>query len=500
MPWFVVALAVLLTSPLEAAKFRHARLGQIEIYTSDSPADTKRLLAELLEIRRQVQELVAPVPLPDSRLQILVFSRQEDYEQFQPVKKILQTDGTTVSGFSYSNYGAVASFVREANDADFARASIRYFYAGYLLLNAVPGEPLWVQAGLPEFFATTEYRGGKFHVGADFMNHSDNIRWSKLLPLAQLTDDDAMRSMFGAARHDNVLYHESWALWHQWMTSPDPKRREQIKRLFAAIRNGAKGDLATITQAFGESAEALDAARRPPVASRWFKPVAAPSPVAAVVEALEFSPAIELDEKCAQAMVAAGTGKGPGALGYNLLRLEQAEPQSPRVAEARAVLAEGEKEMDRAAEHWATARERGSDNPYAYLQPAKVALEGRSLNLNLRSQFPEALCADWRAQLDRCVQLDPGCADAHYLRLMVEAFAPEPQAAAVDLAERSHTLEVRQIGFLYLAIARWRLGQYEEAHRTLERLKQYGRLTDSGRASFSALEQLMEKGEAAQKR
>ena len=495
---WLLALAAGLSPRLEAAKFNHASLGPIEIYTSDGSENTKRLLCELLEARRQIAELVAPVPLPNPRMQIVIFSKSKDYEEFLPDKTVLQSGRTTVAYFTSSDYGLVVSTVME-NDFgyDFGRDTLVFYYASYLLQSAVPDAPLWVKAGLPEFFASTSCRGNKLYVGGDFMEHRTKMHDAKkLMPLEKLMDDAQMEPYFGVARHDNDFYHESWGLWQQWLANPDPHRRAQVNRLFTAIRAGRKGDFATVVESFGETADAIEAAHRAPKTARGFSPLMANADAASLVPGLVFAPATDLERRFAQAMLVSASGKGPGALGYELYRLGEANPTSARPAEALAVLAMGEKDYPAAAVRWEKARELGTDNLYAYLLPAQQALASRSLYLSLQPQLAETLCGPWREYLARCTALDPACADAHYYRVLLEAFAEKPDQAGVDAADRSQALAVRPMGYLYLAIARWRLGQTAEAHRLLANLREYSRLAGDWRAKISALDSLMRRMEA----
>jgi hypothetical protein len=483
--------------PTRAATFRHATLGRIEVYTSDNPDNTRHFLCELMEVRRQVQELVAPVPLPDPRIQIVVFSRRKDYEEFLPEPDVTKIRRAPVAGFTLRDYGLTAAVVKEGGFGyDFGRETLLAFYASYLLMYAVPDAPTWIRVGLPECLAATESRGNSVLVGGDFMDHQRNIKPSKLLPLAQLMDDAAMAKYDGVLNHQNVLYQETWLLWQQWLADPNPARRQQVRQLFAAIREGHKGDLATVVEAFGESAEAIEAARKAPKTARGFPLREANTDAAALVRGLVIEPATEIDLRMAQAMVAASTGRGPGSLTADLHRLADAQPNSPRPAEALAALAMADKDSDDATGRWARARELGTDNPFAYLQPVQEALGSRQVYLSMEAQLPEALSATWRGLLDQCLARDPGLADAHYYRVMLEAIAPVPDRAALDRTQASGALEIRPLGQLYLAIARWRLGDTDAAHRLLGKLYRYPPLGDAGRAQIAAIDSAMRQKEA----
>lgn len=491
-----VVFLLLPASPARAATFRHATLGHIEVYTSDTPDNTRRFLCEMLEVRRQVQELVAPVPLPDPRIQVVIFSRRKDYEEFLPEPDVTRVKRAPVAGFTPRPFGLTAAVVKEGGFGyDFGRESILGFYASYLLLYAVPDAPTWVRVGLPECLAATESRGNGIYVGGDFMDHQRNIKPAKLLPLAELMNDAAMAKHEGVLNHQNVLYQETWLLWQQWLADPDPTRRQQVRRLLAAIREGQKGDLATVVAAFGESAEALEVARRRPKTVRGFPLREANPDAAALVPGLAFAPATETDLRVAQAMVAASTGLVPAALTAELHRLAGAAPNSPRPAEALAVLAMVDKDSDDVAGRWARARELGTDNPYAYLQPVEQALGQRQVFLTFEAQVPEPLCASWRELLEQALVRDPALADIHYHRVLLEAIAPVPDKAALDRAQASGALDIRPMGQLYQAIARWRLGETDAAHRLLGKLYRYPPLGEAGRAQIAGIDAAMLKKE-----
>ena len=488
----VSACWLVLPSPLQAGKFWAASWGAISIYTSDSPENTEKFLGELLEVRRQVQDLAGPVPLPNPRMQVVILSKQKDYDDFVPARMVTD-DMRTVAGFFPNDYGLTVSLVKGGGyrASRFARDVVLFYYAQYLIECAVPDAPFWVRIGLPELLAATECRDNRMHIGGDFMEHKGHVRASTLIPLAELMNDEQMRSYVNAPRHDNVLYHESWALWQQWLTAPDSRRREQIRRYFAALQNGAPGGLDQVAESFGETKAAIEAAHRTRKGKSAFAVVVSNPEAKELTKGLVFQPATELDGRFAQAMLFARAGKGLGAFGYEFRQYAEADPASPRAMEAQAVLAMGTHDTEGAALLWEQARERGTDNAYAYLLPAQQALENNRYYFTLQPQLFDPIVTKLRNWLERCVQLDPGCVEAHYYRSVLEAFAPQPDKAAVDAIERSNAAVLRPMGFLYLAVARWRLGEFEEAHRLLGRLQGRANLSDATKRSVIRLEETM---------
>jgi hypothetical protein len=490
---FFLIAAIGLAPVAFAAQFRSATIGPISVYSSDSPENTREFICEILEVRRQLQELVAPVVLPNPRMQVVIFNTLKDYKDFIPSDIFAPRSNETVSGFSAGDFGLTAAVVRQDRDAyQFGRDVVLYYYATHLLLSMQPDAPVWVRIGLPEVLAATKFRRERLYLGGDFMDHYGNFRPAKLMPLARLMDDKEMLPHSNRPSHDHALYHESWALWHNWLTSADPRRREQVRKFFSDMRSGAKGDFGQLAASFGETMEAIEASHR---SRRQLQAVVSPSDPATLVSGLAFQPATELDGKFALAMLLAGAGKVSRTYDYELLQQARTHPASPRPLEALAVAATVARDPEGAARKWEQARELGTDNPYAYLLPARQELRSREFHFTLRPQLPEAAAARLRSWLDRCVQLDPGSAEAHYYRAVVEAFASQPDRAAIDAVERSHALELHPRGWLYQAIARWRLGDTVEAHRLLAELRKRPQLAESTQRNIDQLEESMSDAE-----
>lgn len=467
MPPFLLLL-LCLAGPADAATYLRASVGNIDVLTCDSPENTKRLVCELVEIRRQFQSLVGDLPLPDPRMQIVVFRTLRDYKDFIPAGAggSSRPNYHTAGSFTADDYGLTISVVRDET-YDKIRQVILLGYANYLLMSVAPDAPLWIQAGLPEFFSTTQCRLNKVFLGEPARNHAANVRGSKLLPLATLLSNAAMRPRVDTFNHDTVLYHESWALWHQWLTDESTDRRGQIRRLFAALRRGAAGDAATLGASFGQPVAEIEAAHRNRKAFGGWPVVVANANADSLVPGLDFKPADDLDRKSALAILFGRTRQGLGTLGYDLLRLAAAQPGSARAHEAMAVLAMGENDTEGSLRHWEQARELGTSHAFAYLVAARQSMEQRPFDLSLRGNLPAETVTRVRGLLQRCLALDPGQTEALYYRAWLEAFAPEPQRALVEELARSEVRYLRPGIFLTLAIAQWRLGDQAAAHRLL---------------------------------
>jgi hypothetical protein len=437
----------------------------MEVLTSDSPASAQRLLFEILEIRRQMQIFAGETRLPDKSTQILIFKSQDDFNAFVPKFGLGEK---LLSGFFLQDDGGCIFVVVGGKDFESVREVVVIGYARYLLQSVVPRAPLWMTEGLPKFFSTTVARRDQVNMGAVARDHANNINPAKLLPLTQLMSDVEMAKLLDPRKHSTALYHESWALWHQWMTSGGLKRREQITRLLAALQRGEKGDAASVAAVFGQPLEEIEAAhRRRKVLDGW-PHIVANEDAQSLAPGLKFNIASDLDIKTALAKLCGRTGKGEGSLRFEILQLGSQYQQSPRPWEALAILAAGTTDHEGSRYFWEKARDIGTTNAFAYLLPVRGAIFDRNISFSLKPELPDAFVEKMRGLLDRTLELDPGQPEARYYRSYIEAFAPVPRKEILDEIQRGGDRYLRPWMFLTLAIARWRLGDHAAAHRLLE--------------------------------
>jgi hypothetical protein len=133
----------------------------------------------------------------------------------------------------------------------------------------------------------------------------------------------------------------------------------------------------------------------------------------------------------------------------------------------------------------------GTDNPYAYLVPARRRLDGRQFRLSGKAQLPERLTAELRESLAKAAELSPGSMEVNFYRALVEAFAPEPQKIVLDAVEATHSLESKPIGQLYLAIARWRINDRRAAETIIARLLDRPNLGKSERNNIELFQSMI---------
>lgn len=497
-----IAIAVLaLHAPRVGAATTYLRgsLGNIDVLTGDSPENTKQLLCEIVEVRRQLQSLVGDIRLPEPRMQVVIFKTMREYRDFAPstLGIGLATDFEAAGSFTADENGLTLTVVR-SGDYEPMRQIVLTGYARYLLQYTVPDAPLWIRVGLPEYFSTIRCRQNRIILGKPARNHADNLRGVKLLPLARLMSDAEMNAQVDNLRHDTALYHESWALWHQWLTDGRPDRREQVGRLLAAVRRGAPGDAGTLGECFRQPLAEIEGAHRNRKFFGSFPEIEANADAASLVAGLRFAPADELDRKVAMATVFGRTRKSLGTLGYDLLQLALAHPESPRPLEGLAVLALGTNDTEGSARYWVQAHEVGTNNSYAYLLAVRTKMQGRPFDLSLRGNLPEAMAEQARTELRRCLELNPGEVDAQYYRAWVEAFAHSPQRAMVEEVARSNACYLRPGIFLTMAIARWRLGDRVAARELLAEYQTLRSVRDSAKPLARQLEEAMQNAEKAE--
>lgn len=452
-------------------KFIHAKVGNLEILSSDSESATRKLLYELIEVREQIRTITGSAVVPDPTMLVVIFDSAKAFEAFIPSNAPKpEAEWRSTSLFWRGDSGLTLSLIKDET-FESSREIALMFYANFLLTSLVPNPPLWMKIGLPEYLSTVEYRRGKISLGRPARDHRENLKASRLLPLAKLCDDAQMSKHMDTLNHKSVLYHESWAFWHFLLSSQTPSRLEAVRNIVAEMRSGEVADGATVGRAFGLPLTTLQEQERDYFA-RWQQPTAQLAPAGeSQLRSLVFAPATELDRKFALAVLFGRARKGLGVFALDLLNLARANPESARPYEALANLAVGDDQGGDAEHHWERARENGSTNPFAYLQAVRRHRTALRFNVSLRAEISEMLTERLRGLLDHCLALNPGEMEAYAWLAIVEAYAPTPRGDALDRIDLSQAHALYPAIAPQLAMARWRLGAREDAKRALREAK-----------------------------
>jgi hypothetical protein len=456
----LIGCVVALTGPaFSKPRYLHATTGNIDIVSSMSEERTTRFLHELVGLRKIVEDLL-DTPVTQPATQIIVFSSQNEMDEFFPEKEWRSM--ATIWKFNIkwhtatSAEGEVFSIINEwPNDKVFRQEALKT-YAARLISRALPECPYWIYEGLAAALCTLEYRDGIVRLGESRIDRRD----MKFIPAARIP----LVETLGKAWNSKDVP----GLWDMWLTQDYEGNRPKIRRLAELIRQGAKGDADTLSQAFGQPVGDIQTALYKHLKRLGETTTDRPALTTDLASDLNYQPATELEMSVARSLVLITLEKRPPGLMASLASLAQANPDSPRPYELLARLASVENDPDAANRYWLQACERNTGNPYAYLIPLREVLEARTGQISLAPSLPPAPAGELRRFADRCVTANPGLPEGFQWLAWIEAFASDPQAERLDRVQQTHARYLRPGIFLPLAVANIRLKRFEQATSLLD--------------------------------
>ena len=140
------------------------------------------------------------------------------------------------------------SLSRAGRFGDLNQAVVFHEYALSVMHANLHWLPTWLDEGLAEFFAYTQFQSDKIYVGGPSFRIA-HLRSDTMIPMAQLiTANEGTFS--NDPRRDDVFYGESWAAVHCIVFGEGPDGGAKLMRFIHAIERGTPQEIA-FTQEFG---------------------------------------------------------------------------------------------------------------------------------------------------------------------------------------------------------------------------------------------------------
>jgi hypothetical protein len=466
-----------IAGPVHAtARYLHATAGNMDIVSGMSEERTKRFLHELVGVRLLIEDLL-DTPILQNSTQVIVFGSQSEMTDFYPgadeLTRIRITWYCTTSEF-----GDTFSVVHNWPNDKRHRQNALHAYASWLISRSFRECPYWLNHGLSRFLSTLEYRDGAMRLGASAIEHPDDDKPAKRIPLAE-----TLNKSWGSK--------DTYGLWRLWLTEDYEGNRTKIRQLANLIRGGAPGNADTVSQVFGRPIAEMQAALYKHMRSFGDVTVDRPSLTNPVLADVTFTPATPFELAMAKDMVLSTMRRRPPSVKPALLAQIKDNAPSPRPAEALARLELADLQLEAADQFWLLAAAKGTANSYAYLVVLRKVIEPRISRINLQPSLTPERATELRQLADRCAAIDPGRYEAHVWSAWLETIAPDPQVERLERVLQSQARYMRPDVFLPLAIANIRLKRFAEATALLD---EYDKQLANHRAySESAVEFLRQK-------
>jgi len=331
--------------------------------------------------------------------------------------------------------------------------SAYYSYVSLVLQSSMARElPLWLGRGLAGVVSNTVVRDNFILLGPPIPWHLQRLRSGSRLPLNALVT--VTRSSPEYTQGDRLMGFDaqSWAFVHYLMFGQEGRLRPKLDQLLALINRGTDPAIA-LKEAIGP-VEAFEGPLNVYVNKVLFPYANAPLDVSVKREAFNVHPLSASEAAAARAAFHVAMRRPLEARAL-INAARNADPSAAASYVAEGLLLDSEGNKDEARKAYASAVERGSTNPHAYVRLASLeSLPNPDRSAMLRIE----------THLARAVELNDRLAAAYAYLAEVRAALDAKSGSALPLARRAIALEPAEPGH-HLAAARvlWRGGSYDEA-------------------------------------
>ena len=225
-------------STVAAHAWTGVRTAHLEVVTDAPRTVAMRVALRLENMHRSLAELLPPLVVEASPVQVIVFRDASLAQAYAPTWRGLQDD---VAGFSHA--GPDRRRVVFADDQGRTPSVAQHEYVHSLLDVASPDAPLWLDEGLAEYFSTFTTDDGRAVLGSPVYPHLEWLRDHDLMPLARLFAIGHASPEYHEGDRRGTFYAQSWALTHLLLSGSE-RDVERLGRVVAACAEGARFDAA----------------------------------------------------------------------------------------------------------------------------------------------------------------------------------------------------------------------------------------------------------------
>jgi hypothetical protein len=451
-------------------KWQHYQSPHFELYSRNSDGSSRELLRNL--------ELLHALFFSTFRFaerrpaEVTVYYFQSDRELAAYKSAHYSKDRELAAYYKASPDRSIIALSAEY-DLESTQHTIFHEYIHHLFRVTGEEPPVWYNEGMAELFSTLEIGSNGLILGKPLPGHVALVAREDLLPLATLFAVDYQSSIYTQGQHTGLFYAESWALLHYSLfgkAGPLQARLDDFLRFAAAQRwktGGSEELRAAFQQKVGIDYPAMEElleryVRTGRYATRKVAPPKIASPESYPQRAVSHE---EMRERLAE--LALRVNRDPRGKLVLLQALEK-NPANIRALESLGAdaLIDGDEVTFR--ERWERAIAAGSRNPALYHELA--LFEGRRWfgEFDYYFRLPEQKTEELRKLLLRSIEGAPDQVVAYELLAWVEASAPAPKPAHVNLVQQHFpVLKEQQRTLLALALVRARLGDKETALQLL---------------------------------
>jgi tetratricopeptide (TPR) repeat protein len=465
-----------------AKPWRSIRGPNVVVLGQQSTGTLRDIAVEIEQFRIVLGRFVRGARQPPSvPTHVYIF---DDTTALRPFVPLYQGKPAVLGGFCHCGSDDDGSFIA-VGLSQYAESSpiIFHEYTHFLLRNAIPNLPVWINEGLAEYFSTFELRSNRrdAQIGRAIPGHILRLR-DQFLPVAQLLEVDRSSALYNEGSRRSIFYAEAWALTH-YLLLDRSDGVAVVNRYLTAVASGTPSEQAFVA-GVGKPLKEVDADLRRYVARPVFNAIN-----------LTLSERVEVDEpERARVLPAAESDARLGEIQLRVGRVDEGAPRieaaarsGPEVAQAQLALALLRLGQARDAEAWPPLQKAAALAPDDFVAQYTYALA--LLRGDADSQLTEQSAVERartaRQALTRALAANHESASAlawlGYANLVMDENLQE----ARDATARAMTLAPARLDYaLQLAEIELRTGEAAAGRRRLLALARSG--TDKAVASRAA--------------
>lgn len=365
--------------------------------------------------------------------------------------------------------------ITRAGDFD---SALRQGFGGYSYhLFHMLGErpPPWLAQGVSRLFSTLEIDFDRVNFGHASPATVRYLQSERLLPLENLFAAGYGDTSLDDPERSSLFQAQSWALLHYWMLGQNKLPPGAVASFFAhALESARDYDAAATRRAFelnfgcdyGQMGREIESYIR--AGTYRYAKLSLPKVAARETYTRRKVAREEIHLRLAELSWRMGRSAA-GKLA--LLHAAGSEPADARALETLGAIAAFERDPNGQRERWAAALAAGSDNAALYREVAQLECARWLRNFDFHYRFPPELAAQLRGWLLEAIRRAPEQPMPYELLVQVEAFAPEPDLANVNLVQAKFPhLENKARAVLMLAVVRLRIGEKEKGLELLQQV------------------------------
>lgn len=444
--------------------WRLYRSPHFDLYSHTGDGESRDLLRQLELIRAlffDVNHLAEREPL---ELTAFAFGSRREFDAYHPA----QLKG--IAGLYLARADRAAILFAPPDEATASRRVIFHEYIHHLTYVGGARPPMWLSEGMAELFSTLEIRSDSIVLGRPVPGHVAALQQLTLIPLGTLLNAQQEQVFSGGEDHSGLFYAESWALLHYWYFGAGQRSAGVFTLLRRMMVAPDAVPVAALPGAFkeatGESFAGMEQkleeyAHSGRYAARRMELPKIPGKETYRVERVARD---QIRERLAE--LALRTVRDPRGKFAMLEALSG--PGRLRALETLGADALVDGNESEALDRWQQALEEGSSNPAIFHQVGLIESRRWFQQFDFYFRLPADRAERLRQLLLRSIEVAPDQTDAYEMLAWVEAAAPKPSIANVNLVQRRFaTLRRKDRTLVGLAMVRVRLNDLETARSML---------------------------------